>query len=185
MSATPARWVMDTSTFTHFCRAGHLDILRRLAPQGLILIPDTVMSEVEAGRDLGYDIPAISDLDWVEIGVLTSEEEIDQLLIKADLPAHKDDAPTKNLGECAVLACAVHRQMVAVIDDGDASAVARFRGVRYVNSMWIIAEARKRLGDVDSETAEQIYTDLLATEMRLPRVESFIGWAYRMGLLPE
>jgi len=31
---------MDTSTFTHFCRAGHQDILRRLAPQGVILIPD-------------------------------------------------------------------------------------------------------------------------------------------------
>lgn len=39
------RWVMDTSTFTHFCRAGHQDILRRLAPQGLILIPDTVNGE--------------------------------------------------------------------------------------------------------------------------------------------
>jgi len=37
---------------------------------------------------------------------------------------------------------------------------------------------------VDSEAAERIYSDLVATGMRLPQVESFIGWAYRVGLLP-
>uniref|UniRef100_UPI0031DE4F7F hypothetical protein n=1 Tax=Mycobacterium sp. TaxID=1785 RepID=UPI0031DE4F7F len=84
---------------------------------------------------------------------------------------------------CAVLACAVHRHMVAVLDDGDARTVARSRDTRIVTSMWIIAEARKKLSDVDSEAAERIYADLVATDMRLPRVESFIGWAYEMGLL--
>ena len=48
MSPAP-RWVMDTSTFTHFFRAGHQEILRVLAPQGMILIPDTVHFEVQDG----------------------------------------------------------------------------------------------------------------------------------------
>lgn len=176
---------MDTSTFTHFCRANRQDILRRLAPQGLILIPDTVNSEVEDGRDRGYDIPEISALDWVEIGVLTPDEVDTQLEIKVSMPSLNGESARKHLGECAVLACAVHRQMVAVIDDRDGCRQASHRGARYVDSMWIIAEARKRLSDVDSEAAEQIYADLVATGMRLPTVESFIGWAYRMGLLPE
>lgn len=174
---------MDTSTFSHFCRAGHQDLLRRLAPQGLILIPDTVADELEAGSDLGYDIPSIANLPWVELGVLTSAEEMEQLIIKADLPSGRGDSPRKHLGECSVLACAVHRQMVAVIDDGDARTQARSRGVRYVTSMAIIAQAYKTLDDVDADTAERIYEALLATEMRLPRVESFIGWAYEVGLL--
>ncbi|MEU2172865.1 MULTISPECIES: hypothetical protein [Nocardia] len=175
---------MDTSTFTHFCRAGHQDILRRLAPQGLILIPDTVNGEVEEGRDRGYDIPSITELPWVELGVLTFEEADTQLQIKVDMPSMKGDGPRKNLGECAVLACAVHRQMVAVIDDRDARSQARQRGVRFVTSMWIIAEACKTLDDIDSEAAERIYENLLATHMRLPTVESFVGWAYEVGLLP-
>lgn len=183
MSAGADRWVMDTSTFTHFCRAGHQNILRRLAPQGVILIPDTVYSEVEKGRDGGYAIPSIVDLPWVELGVLTPDEEVEQLLIKADMPSRKGDPPTKNLGECAVLACAVHRRMVAVLDDRDARTVASSRDMRVVTSVWIIAEARKKLSDVDSEAAERIYVDLVTTDMRLPRVESFIGWAYEIGLL--
>lgn len=176
--------MMDTSTFTHFCRAGQHDLLRRLAPQGLILIPDTVASEVQAARDLDHDIPSIADLAWVELGVLTPEEEMRQLLIKADMPSGKGDSPRKNLGECAVLACAIHRGMVAAIDDGDARTQARNRSVQYITSMWIIARAYKTLDDVDSDAAERIYEDLVATDMRLPRVESFIGWAYEVGLLP-
>ena len=49
--------------------------------------------------------------------------------------------------------------------------------------MGIIAEARKKLCDVNSKAAERIYADLVATDMRLPKVESFIGWAYEIGLL--
>lgn len=175
---------MDTSTFTHFCRAGHQDILRRLAPQGLILIPDTVYSEVLDGRDRDYDIPDVGDLEWVEVGVLTEQEQDTQLDIKVYMPSQVGESARKHLGECAVLACAIHRQMVAVIDDGGGRGQAVSRGVRHVNSMWIIAQARKTLADVDSEAAEQIYADLVATGMRLPQVDSFIRWAYGVGLLP-
>lgn len=176
---------MDTSTFTHFCRAHRHDILRRLAPQGLILIPDAVSAEVRAGRESDYEIPDLATLPWVEVGVLTPAEEHTQLLIKVDMPSASNDGPAKNLGECAVLACAQHRGMVAVIDDSDARSQARARGLRFVTSMWIIAEAYKRLDDVDGEAAEQLYEELLETDMRLPRVDSFIGWAYEVGFLPD
>ena len=178
------RWVMDTSTFTHFFRAGHGDILRRLAPCGVVIIPDTVHGEVQEGRDLDLDIPAINDLPWVELALLTPAEERDQLMFKVSMPSKKGDSPRKNMGECAVLACATHREMVAVIDDRDGRTLAGIQGIKYVNSMWIIAQAYRTLDDVDAERAEQIYEALCATEMRLPAVESFIGWAYEVGLLP-
>lgn len=175
---------MDTSTFTHFCRAGQQDVLRRLAPQGVILIPDTVHAEIEEGRDRGYEIPSIASLPWVEVGVLTDTEELEQLLIKVDLPSEKGAANRKHLGECAVLACAIHRGMVAVIDDGDARSQAIAREVSHVGSMWIIAEAYKTLDGIDADAAEGIYQSLRDTGMRLPPAESFISWAYEIEYLP-
>ncbi|WP_186626568.1 hypothetical protein [Rhodococcus sp. BP22] len=175
------RWVMDTSTFTHFCRSGHEDILRRLAPQGLVLIPDTVNTEIEAGIEAGYDITSPSTLDWVEIGVLTADEARSQQFIKVDMPSGKKDPPEKNLGECAVLACAKHRGMIAVIDDGDARAQARARELPSIGTMWIICEAHKHLDDID---AEQVYQALLDTDMHLPQANSFVEWAKKFGLLP-
>jgi len=183
-ASSDTRWVMDTSTFTHFCRAKREDVLHRLAPQGLILIPDSVGVEIERGRDLGYDLPDIDTLPWVERGILSEEEERLQLLIKIDMPSGPGDAQTKNLGECAVLACATKRGMTAVIDDGDARQQARARGVRFETTMHIVIEAYKRLDDIDAEAAEQLYEALVATGMRLPRVESVVGWGYSMELLP-
>ena len=175
---------MDTSTFTHFFRAGRGDILRRLAPFGVVVIPDTVHGEVQDGRELDLDIPSISDLPWVELAVLTPAEEQDQLTFKISMPSKRGDNPRKNMGECAVLACATRRGMVAVIDDSDARTLAGTHGIKYVNSMWIIAQAYRTLDDVDAESAEQIYEALRATDMHLPVIESFIGWAYEVGLLP-
>lgn len=175
------RWVMDTSTFTHFCRAGYEEVLHRLAPQGLILIPDTVLAEIEAGREAGYDISSPTTLPWVEIGVLTDDESTTQMLIKVDMPSGKDERARKNLGECAVLACAKHRGMIAVIDDGDARTQARARNLPFITTMRIILMAHQDLADVD---AEKLYEDLLDTGMRLPQANSFVGWAQKMRLLP-
>ncbi|WP_032374505.1 hypothetical protein ACN9MI_08625 [Rhodococcoides fascians] len=179
------RWVMDTSTFTHFCRAKREDVLQRLAPQGLILIPDSVDSEIWRGIEHGYDLPDIDSLPWVERGILTEDEEMLQLLIRVEMPSKPGDAETKNLGECAVLACATERGMIAVIDDRDAREQANGRGVRFVTTMHIIIEAHKQLDDFDTEATEKLYEALLATEMRLPRVDNgIIGWGYSMELLP-
>lgn len=172
---------MDTSTFTHFSRAGYEDILRRLAPQGLVLIPDTVNTEIEAGIEKGHDITSPRMLDWVEIGVLTPDEEWTQQFIKVDMPSGKNDPLEKNLGECAVLACAKHRGMIAVIDDSDARAQARNRELPFIGTIAIIVEAHKQLDDVD---AEQLYQALLDTDMHLPHADSIVAWAQTKGFLP-
>lgn len=58
------QWVMDTSAFTHWHRAGHGEILRRVAPRGgVVLIPDSVNVEIEKARETHQKIPAVADCD--------------------------------------------------------------------------------------------------------------------------
>ena len=94
-------WVMDTSTFTHLCRANHATIIEKLAPRRLVLIPTDVNEEIERGRLSYAGIPAISSITWAEMAVLTEEETWTQLQIKAKMAGTK----TEHLGECAVIAC--------------------------------------------------------------------------------
>lgn len=53
--------------------------------------------------------------------------------------------------------------------------------MKFLTTMAIIIQAHRLLDDID---AEDLYQDLLLTDMRLPLVNSVIGWGYQMGLLP-
>jgi hypothetical protein len=45
------QWVMDTSTFIHFCRAGYSHILSALAPQSVVLLAREVEIEIDNARE--------------------------------------------------------------------------------------------------------------------------------------
>ncbi len=175
-------WVMDTSTFTHLCRAGHSDIIERLAPGRLVLIPTDVNDEIERGRLSYPGIPAISAVEWAEVAVLTEEETWTQLQIKAEMAGTKSE----HLGECAVIACAYHREMVAFLDERAAIEQADRLGVRSHDTLWLVIEAYKELFDRDRDRAALIVDNLSATGMYLPigSGESLLAWAYEEGLLP-
>lgn len=95
-------WVTDTSVYTHLCRAGHVEILERLAPGGVVLVPDDVRVEIENGRDRHPNIPDPSSTPWTQVIPLTDDEVWTQILVKAALAG----GPTEHLGECAVIAVA-------------------------------------------------------------------------------
>jgi hypothetical protein len=65
-----ATWVTDTSVYTHFSRAGHTEILERLAPGGVILVPDEVNAEIQVGREHYSGI-----IDPVSTSCLTSGDD--------------------------------------------------------------------------------------------------------------
>jgi predicted nucleic acid-binding protein len=175
-------WVMDTSTFTHLCRAGHADIIERLAPGRLVLIPMDVNDEIERGRLSYSGIPAISAVEWAEVAVLTEEEKWTQLQIKARMAGAKSE----HLGECAVIACACHRDLVAFLDERAAIEQADRLGVRTHDTLWLVIEAYKELFGRGRDRAALIIDDLLATGMYLPigSGKSLLAWAYEEGLLP-
>jgi predicted nucleic acid-binding protein len=175
-------WVMDTSTFTHLCRAGHAEIIEKLAPGRLVLIPTDVNDEIERGRLSYGGIPAISSLEWAELAVLAEEETWTQLQVKAEMAGSKSE----HLGECAVIACAYHRGMVAILDERAAIEQADRLGVRTHDTLWLVIEAYKELFDRDRDRAAQVVDDLLGTDMFLPirSGKSLMAWAYEEGLLP-
>lgn len=178
-----ATWVTDTSVYTHLCRAGHAEILERLAPGGVIVVPDDVNTEIQAGRGLYSGISDPASTSWAQSTVLTEDEVFTQLIVKAALGG----GPTQHLGESAVIACAKHRGFTALLDDRSAITQADQPGVLSHDTLWLVIEAFWTLPDLDREHAIQVVDDLLATDMYLPITsgESLFAWAYEEGLLPK
>lgn len=178
----PPRWVMDTSAYTHLARAGHGELIGRLAPGGVVLVPTEVHDEIERGREGYPGITAVDSVRWAQLAVLTEDEEWTKLLVKAALGG----GPHEHLGECAVIACARHRGFVAVVDEREAIAQADAMGVRSIDTLWIVVEAYRTVFGRDRERAARTVDDLLETGMHLPisSGESLFGWAYEEGLLP-
>lgn len=177
------QWVIDTSGFTHIARAGHLEILELLAPTGVLVVPDSVSFEVDAGRHGYQGIPDIKDLAWVELAVLLGPEQDTQLHAKANLAT----AGTSDLGECAVIAVAKHRGMLAVLDDAKGRAEAAGHGVEVRMTLWVVLQAHLHLPGYDREKTVNVVNELLATGMHLGITsgESFFAEAYEKGWLPD
>jgi len=175
-------WVVDTVAYTHLARANHLDLLHRLAPEGVIVVPAEVSREIEAGREGYAAIPSISALSWAQLVVLDDNEEWTKLLVKAQLAGKPDE----HLGECAVIAVSKHRSGVAIIDDRAARKQAEANGVECLDTLWIVVEAYKTLLNGDRNEAAAVVDDLLATQMYLliRSGEELFAWAYEEGILP-
>lgn len=176
-------WVTDTSVYTHLCRAGHAAILEFLAPGGVILVPSDVHVEINQGREDFPGIPDVASTPWAQLTILTEEEYDTQLAVKAAMGG----GATDHLGECAVIACAKHRGLVALIDERAAIAVADQHGVTSHDTLWLVIEAYCSMPGFDRARAEQAVDDLAATGMYLPigSGASLLAWAYEEELLPR
>lgn len=173
---------MDTSTYTHLCRAGYEFIIQSLAPNGVVLIPAEVNTEIENGRDKHPGIPSVSVISWAAHILMTDEERWTALKVKAALGGRG----LKHLGESAVIACAHHRNLIAVLDERAAVAQAERLDVKSIDTMWIVAEAYKSLFNRDRVKTVALVDALLATDMYLPfeNGASFFAWVWEEGLLP-
>lgn len=146
------------------------------------MVPDTVFFESDVATQKGYDVPDFNGIDWLEIRVLNQTESEFERDFAMRMGARLERGGKDN-GECAVMALAAANSMVAVLDDGDARTVAYsgrvvpVESLRYITTMWIIAQAYNQLDDVDAEIAERIYSDLRHTGMCLPVCDSFMRWA--------
>lgn len=176
-------WVTDTSVYTHLCRAGHADILEHLAPGGIVLVPDDVHWEIQRGRHRHAGITDPAATTWAQVTVLTEDEIGTQLVVKASLGG----GPAQHLGECAVIACAKHRGLTALLDERSAIAQADLHDVPSHDTLWLVIEAYATIYDFDRDRAAHVVDDLVATGMYLPidSGQSLFAWAYQEGLLPR
>jgi len=109
--------------------------MARHAPEGVALVPSEVDVEIERGRDRYPAIPAVSSVEWAKIVVLDDEEVWTMLDVKAQMGG----GPDEHLGECAVIACAHHRRLVALIDERAAIAQAERLGVPVRDTLFVWA----------------------------------------------
>lgn len=164
MVSEPAQWVMDTSTYTHFCRAGIARIIEQLAPQGIVLVPREVDSEIEVARNAYPGIPSVDQAPWATRIFMTEDEEWSAMEVKAALGGTR----TEHMGESAVIACAYNRGLVAVLDERAAIEQADVRGVESLDTLHIIALAFHSIFGGDKERAIAAVDALLDTDMYLP-----------------
>jgi predicted nucleic acid-binding protein len=155
---------MDTSTFTHFCRAGHSHILGALAPQTVVLVPREVEKEIDDARERYVGVPLLHEVPWASRTFMTEDEQWTATQVKAALGGGSEE----HLGESAVIACARHRGLVAVLDDRAAVEQANRFGVQSINTMKIVAEAHKTIFNGDQNQTIALVDALLDTDMRLP-----------------
>ena len=164
------------------CRAGYGYIIEAIAPHGVVLIPAEVNTEIEDGRDKHTGIPSVSSSNWAAHILMTDEEALTALRVKAALGGGR----LQHLGESAVIACAHHRNLIAVLDDRAAVAQADRLNVNSIDTMWMVVEAYKSLFGRDRAKTVELVDALLETEMYLPFEDgdSFFAWAWEEGLLP-
>lgn len=155
---------MDTSTFTHFCRAGHSGVLERLAPQGIVLVPREVEVEIDKARKLHPGVPSVDSAAWAERIFMNDDEQWTALHVKVVLGGGTGE----HMGECAVIACAKHRGLVAVLDERAAVEQAKLRHIPFIDTMRLVAQAHTEIFDRDQNQTIALIDALLATDMRLP-----------------
>ena len=173
---------MDTSTYTHLCRAGYACVIERLAPGGVVLIPHEVGVEIENARDDYTGIPSVASACWAKLAILTDDENLTAMQVKSALGG----GLRQHLGESAVIACARHRRLIAVLDDRAAVEQAERLGVESVDTLWIVVQAYKFIYARDRDKVIALVDCLIATEMYLPfrSGTELFDWAYNEGILP-
>jgi predicted nucleic acid-binding protein len=172
--------VFDTTSVSHFARAGQLEALDAITTGYDRLIPNEVATELQRGVAAYPTLSEVFGLPWLRIVELDFPEVVHAATFKAGLGG----APLEHLGECAVLAWIKQHGGIGIVDDSAAVAMAEHHGIYVRNTLSLIVLGNKE-GILDREAAEALVDDLAATDMRLPvDGRGFFAWAYKEGLLP-
>ena len=155
---------MDTSTFTHFFRAGYGEVLGFVAPGAIVLVPREVETEIDRARERYTGVPTLDQVRWAKRTFLSDVEDWTAMQVKAELGG----GTREHLGECSVIACAHHRRLVAVLDDAAAVYQAELRNVSWTNTMRIAAKIHTEVYGSEQAKTITLVDALLDTDMRLP-----------------
>jgi len=121
--------ICDTSAIQYLYQLELLHILPALAER--VIVPPSVLEELELGRAAGVSLPDLSAQDWVTIRRPASE---------AALPLVTDLGP----GEAGVLMLALEsREAVAVLDDACARRIAATLGLRHTGTLGLLLDAKR------------------------------------------
>ena len=176
------RTVFDTTSLSHFSRAGRLDDLKGITASDECILLAEVMSELVKGVTSYPSLGRISAESWLQPAGL---DDIKELAAFAGYKGELGGGPERNNGEAAVLAWVSVNGGTAIIDEEVGRNIGKRDGLEVHGSLWLVIRSFKS-NVLDRATAESIVDDLIRTDMRLPvgSGADLFTWAYSAGLLP-
>lgn len=155
--------VFDTGPVRHFAAQQWLGVLRFLAEDRPVYIPDSVERELSDAVAYAPNVRAVLDADWINVHRSTDLEYsrafshyVDRLVVHG-----------KNRGECGVLALGELYKCEVVIDDSTARTIAKEKGIRVTATVPLLCDAirAKKLTIV---MVEELADNLLEGAYHLP-----------------
>jgi predicted nucleic acid-binding protein len=119
----------DTSAIQYLYQLELLDILPRLGDR--VLVPPSVVDEIEVGRTVGVPLPDLTGLEWITVQRPVSG---------AAIPLLTDLGP----GEAEVLMLAIEQDnVVAVLDDAIARRIADTLDLPFTGTLGLLLDAKR------------------------------------------
>jgi predicted nucleic acid-binding protein len=156
-------WVFDAGPLRHFAIQGWLGVVRFLAGDRPVYIPDSVERELDDAVQRFPAVRAVLDADWINVYRSTSIDFVEAFARFADRLV----VDGKNLGECGVLAMGQLYKCEVVIDDGVPRQIAREKGIRSTATVPLLCDA-VRTKKLTMVMVEELADNLLEGEYYLP-----------------
>jgi predicted nucleic acid-binding protein len=156
-------WVIDTGPLRHFALSGWLGVLKFLAGDRSVFMPDVVERELRRQTDDIRSIGQVLDADWIHVFASTDPA----YMARFAGYAHRLVAEGKNETECGVLAMGATFGCEMVIDDRTPREMAETEGLRVTATVPILCEA-VRAKQLTLSMVEHVADELLANEYKLP-----------------
>lgn len=170
--------VIDTGPLSHLAEAGWLGVLRSVAADRAVIVPDAVESELRNGLHTKPHLQQVLDCKWIVLRSLSTNQELTAFAHFAE----KLVARNRNLGETEVLAYAKVHGAVAVIDDRAARKAALEANVDHLGTLNLLCQG-VREGRLTLRGVSDVADHLIETKYRLPfGPGEFENWAIDNGL---
>ncbi|GHJ10325.1 hypothetical protein TPA0907_46920 [Micromonospora humidisoli] len=155
--------VFDTGPLRHFAQQGWLGVLRFLAEDRPVYVPDSVERELQRAVEQVPAARAVLDADWIKVHRSTD-------VGFAEAFAHYADrlvVDGRNIGECGVLAMGQVYKCEVVLDDATPRQIAEEKGIRVTATVPLLCQA-VRTKMLAVKTVEELVDRLLEGEYFLP-----------------
>ena len=163
MNVPEDAWVFDTGPLRHFAIQGWLGVLRFLAGERPVFIPQSVERELSEAIEHESAVRSVLEADWINV---YKADSIDYTLAFAHYESRLV-AGRKNIGECGVLAMGQVYKCEVVIDDATARTIAQENNIRVTSTVPLLCDAirAKKLTPV---MVEALADNLLESAYHLP-----------------
>ncbi|GAA1769745.1 hypothetical protein GCM10009834_29810 [Streptomonospora arabica] len=162
--------VFDTGPLRHFAMQGWLGVLRYLAEDRPVFIPDSVERELNRTIEYASPVRAVLDADWINVHRSNDLSYVEAFARYADRLAvggWRLAVGDKNIGECGVLAMGHVYGCEVVLDDATPRRIAEEVGIRATATISLLCKGI-RMKRLTIDMVECLADHLLEGEYYLP-----------------